>query len=242
MIGSDDMPCWSIHLAIAKRINKELNFNKNIFYFANIMPDTDYDSILKRYDSHYYGTLKCEGCPKEELPDLDRFLDDYKNYLKDPLICGYYCHILSDYFYNKEVYTKYFVQDSNNNIIGIKLNNGKILKLENDINGKKRDEYKHKDFENYGKILYKSNRVEFPVYDKDINNNISKLKLQFLDEQKIIKIIDNMTVRLTKWNTLSLKEKIFGIRFYMMTKKELDIMYENCIEFILSQLHKNKVI
>ena len=236
------MPCWSIHLAIARRINKELNYNKNIFYFANIIPDIDCDITFNRYDAHFYGTLKCEGCPNEELPDIDRFLKKYRKDLKDPLICGYYCHLLSDYYYNKEIYTKYYVQDENNNIIGIKQLNGKTIFIENDLNGNIKENYKHKDFESYGKELYKNKRVEFPVYDKDILNSISKLKINCLNEIQIKKTIEMITIRLTSWNTYSLHEKIFGIKYFMIRKKDLDILYENCIKYIIEELKKNQII
>ena len=35
------MPSWSIHLAIAKKVNSKLNLNKDLFYYGNLIPDVD---------------------------------------------------------------------------------------------------------------------------------------------------------------------------------------------------------
>lgn len=66
--------------------------------------------------------------------DINKFLSVYKSKLGNPLILGYYSHLLTDQFYNEKVYTSKWVQDDNDNIIGIRFNN-KILKI--DIDDKK---------------------------------------------------------------------------------------------------------
>ena len=35
------MPCWTIHTAIAKDLNKELNLNPDLLYYGAILPDVD---------------------------------------------------------------------------------------------------------------------------------------------------------------------------------------------------------
>ena len=75
------------------------------------------------------------SCPKETQIDISEFLKDYSNYITNPLILGYYSHLLTDNFYNNVVYSKHWVQNSDNDIIGIKFRNGKTKKI--DIQDKK---------------------------------------------------------------------------------------------------------
>ena len=51
--------------------------------------------------------------------NINKFLNTYKNELNNDLILGYYSHLLTDTYFNNVVYTKCWVQDINNNIIGI---------------------------------------------------------------------------------------------------------------------------
>ena len=135
------MPSWPIHLSIAKKVNEKLKLNKDLFYYGNLIPDVDKNSSINRYQAHYYDkNLPCFNCPKEHMINIDLFLKDYKDNLSNPLILGYYCHLLADYYYNLKVYTTKWVCDEENNIIGIKLKNNKIVSL--DKEGKKKNKKK----------------------------------------------------------------------------------------------------
>ena len=135
------MPSWSIHLAIAKRVNRKLNLDKDLFYYGNLIPDVDRKiTPIRRSEAHYYHHLTFPTCPKERMIDIDHFLTDYKEDLSNPLILGYYCHLLVDNFYNNEVYSNKWVQDEDHNIIGIRFKNGKILNIDvEDKNGKRQN-------------------------------------------------------------------------------------------------------
>ena len=52
------MPSWSVHLAVAKEVNKKLNLNKDLFYYGNLIPDVDKGTIINRYSYS-----KAEGRP-----------------------------------------------------------------------------------------------------------------------------------------------------------------------------------
>lgn len=147
------MPSWSVHLAIAKKVSDKLKIDKDLFSFGNLIPDTDKDCKLSRYEAHYYNKkLPYANCPKEKMIDLNHFIKDYKKHLTNTLILGYYAHLLTDYFYNGIVYSKCWVQDENNNIIGIRFKNGKIMKVDIDDKTQQKKKYKHKDFDIYGNI------------------------------------------------------------------------------------------
>ena len=157
------MPSWTIHLAIANKINQKLKLDNDLFYYGNLIPDVDKNSKINRYNAHYYdNNLSFPNCKKENMINISLFLNDYKKKIKNPLILGYYCHLLTDNYFNNEVYTKCWVQDNNCNIIGIKFKNGRIKYI--DIEDKKRikRKYKHKDFELYGKYLFNNNDIGLP--------------------------------------------------------------------------------
>lgn len=105
------MPSWGIHLKLAKKLNNKLNIDKDLFTFGNLIPDVDNDSIYTRKDAHYYTGIRFNKCPNELEIDLKKFLTDYKGKLNNPMILGYYCHILTDEFYNEYIYINKWVQD-----------------------------------------------------------------------------------------------------------------------------------
>lgn len=43
------------------------------------------------------------------------------------MILGYYCHILTDEFYNEYIYINKWVQDEKKSIVGIKFDNGNVI-------------------------------------------------------------------------------------------------------------------
>lgn len=167
------MPSWSIHLAIAKEVNKILKLDKDLFYFGNLIPDVDWGTSINRYQAHFYNDKKrYQKCKSEIMIDIEAFIKCYKNDLKNDLILGYLSHLLADSFYNEFVYTNAWVQDNNDNVVGIKFNNGKIKKI--DINDKKREKrkYKHYDLELYGKYLFKDGFVNLPTNKKVVLDNV----------------------------------------------------------------------
>lgn len=123
------MASWNIHLSIAKKVNEQLKLNKDLFYFGNLIPDVDKDSSIGRYNTHYYDDIPFPSCPKEKMINIEKFLNDYKEDLDNPLILGYYSHLLADNYYNNIVYSKCWILDEEKNIIGIRFKNNKILKI-----------------------------------------------------------------------------------------------------------------
>lgn len=221
------MPSWNIHLAIAQEINKTLKLDKDSFYFGNLVPDVDYDMDIKRKDTHYHN-IKCPSCPKENLPDINLFLKDYKKYLYNPVIMGMYVHLLTDYYYNNQIYSKYWVQDINNNIIGARLLNGKI------VDNKKK--FKHQDLGIYGKYLFKNKKIEMPKINNKLLKNIKKVKNNCYSNEIIKKRIEYLNNVYFNKNKYKLFEKIFGLKYKMISKKELDKIYNECIEYILDNI------
>lgn len=226
------MPSWSIHLKVGKELNKKLKIDNDLFMFGSLIPDTDNDWGKHRFEAHYYGELKYPKCPKENMIDLNSFLNDYKNKMNNPMIIGYYCHILTDYFYNEYIYYNKWIQDENNEIIGIKKKDGSII----DIRENFRDslKYKHTDLELYGKRIFKSEELIFPEYNDKFIESIDLLKDKFIT-------IDNVQFRINYLNSdfkdfNKLLEEELNKDYELFTKEELDKLLIDCIRFIEDRL------
>ena len=228
------MPSWPIHLSIAKKVNEKLKLNKDLFYYGNLIPDVDKNSSINRYQAHYYDkNLPYFNCPKEHMINIDLFLKDYKDNLSNPLILGYYCHLLADYYYNLKVYTTKWVCDEENNIIGIKLKNNKIVSLDKEGKKNLRKKYKHGDFELYGKYIF--NTIEIPTNSEIIKDNIKYLKDNLLTDELVDYRIKYLKTDFIKNNKLTLKERLIKNNYKIFTKTELDKMLEECVNLIIEK-------
>lgn len=233
------MPSWSIHLAIAKEVNKELGLNEDLFLYGNLIPDVDKNSSITRYEAHYYNeNLPFPTVKQEKMIDINKFLSIYKKQLNNPLILGYYSHLLTDQFYNEKVYTSKWVQDDNNNIVGIRLKNNKVLKIDIDDKKRLKRKYKHKDFELYGKYLFNDGLVSIPNNSKLIKENAIYLKDNFLTDELIDYRFNYLKNDFTGFNKLNFKEKIFKHNYKLFTKKELDNIFDECVVMIVKILKK----
>lgn len=231
------LPSWSVHLAVAKEINKTLKLDKDLFYFGNLIADINYGNKLTRKDTHYNKSFKCKKCITETLPDIKLFLKDYKDKLYDPLIMGYFCHILTDYYYNNYVFSNCWVQE-NNKVVGIKLKSGRIIKTDNKDKTLRKD-LKHYDFDLYGKYLFNKGDVVIPNIDYDISNSLSLLKSNYFTNDLVVKRMNYLNNEFYKFNKISLKEKIIGYKLF--TKEELDQIFNDCNNFILKEIDKLKI-
>lgn len=101
-------------MCIAKQINKKLKYDENMILLGSIAPDISKHLGETKTRSHFLTDGK--------TIDIERFLDKYKNLLKEPFIMGYFIHLYTDLLWDK-----YFVSD----IVekgAIKLLNGKTVK------------------------------------------------------------------------------------------------------------------
>ena len=231
------MPSWSIHLAVAKKVNEKLNIDKDIFYIGNLIADIDYDNKVSRRYTHYDEHNKCKSCPIENVPDINKFLKDYKDKLKDSLILGYYVHILTDYFYNNYIFSNCWILNKDKEFVGIKLKNNKVLNTL-DKNKKIRKKIKHYDLDLYGKYLFNNSFVELPKYNEEIKKSLILLKDNFFSNENVLKRIDYLNDKFYDFNKYTLFNKIFGLKYKLFYKEELDRMFEECIEFILCNIKK----
>ena len=93
-----------IHIAVAKEINKTLKKDESKLLIGTIAPDISKLVGESKTASHFLGI-------KGDIPNLDKFLSKYKNYLYDDFVLGYYIHLITDYLWFKYFITEFL--DSN---------------------------------------------------------------------------------------------------------------------------------
>lgn len=235
------MPSWGIHLKLAKKLNNKLNLDNDLFTFGNLIPDVDNDSIYTRKDAHYYTGIRFKKCPNELEIDLNKFLSDYKDRFKNPMIIGYYCHILTDEFYNEYIYTNKWIQDENKNVIGIKCDDGNIIDVSE--NFRESLKYKHGDLEKYGRYIYNNENLFIPNDKDKIMNNAGVLNDNFYFKENIEHRIDYLNNgEFKEFNKLSEDDINKKNTYLLFNQEELDKLFNNCYLYIVEKLRKEGII
>ena len=106
-----------IHIAVAKELNKDLKRDRSKMLIGTIAPDISKLIGETKIKSHF------QDAP-DNIPNLDKFLNKYKQNLNDDFVLGYYIHLFTDY-----LWFKYFIPDIRNKDLITELD-GKVLKLD----------------------------------------------------------------------------------------------------------------
>lgn len=102
------MPAGSIHLSVAKIVNKKLKIDENIFFVGSIAPDCWRHSKLHgdKHKSHFSVDYNLNGLDVK-IEDYNEFYKKYKNNLEDPFVLGYLIHLMVDNYWKKNVTSRY---------------------------------------------------------------------------------------------------------------------------------------
>lgn len=218
------MPCWTIHTAIAKDLNKELNLNPDLLYYGAVLPDVDKGNEVGKFKAHFY--IDHLKYPDEVIIDFDKFMEKYKNRLDRDLVIGYYIHLLTDYYFNEYIFDNTYILDDTGSIREIKL----LLGTTPDIESRRR--LKQDDFIMYGSYLLNNNRVGIPKDKELIYKHLCDLKHSFINEIEVNNRIDYMNSNdFLEYNNREENYKLF-------TREEYDKLYADCLKFIKDKLAK----
>ena len=87
-----------IHICIANEINKTINRNSKKLLIGTIAPDISKLLGETKFYSHFLDNVN------NNIPNINKFLEKYGNYLNDDFVLGYYIHLYTDY-----LWFKYFI-------------------------------------------------------------------------------------------------------------------------------------
>lgn len=106
------MPNWKVHLEVGKRINEKLKYQGEeyqMFLFGNILPDINNSYLVKNISVQY--EHKKTHLVNGKKPTYEKYYDKYKNSIKaNPVLIGYYVHLLTDYIWNNDFYSKHDIK------------------------------------------------------------------------------------------------------------------------------------
>lgn len=84
-----------IHIAVANEINKILSKDRRQILIGTIAPDISKHIGEKKYKSHFITE------DESNIPNLELFLNKYKQNLNDDFVMGYFIHLYTDYLWFK---------------------------------------------------------------------------------------------------------------------------------------------
>ena len=202
-----------IHIAVANEVNKVITKDRKKLLIGSIAPDVSKLVGENKIKSHFQDA-------DDDIPNLDKFLNKYSDYLNDDFVLGYYIHIYTDY-----LWFKYFVPDFYNNGIIYKLDGTKA-----NIDHDKMIEYFYNDYTSLNIKLIDEDKLELDIFYEELPAVENIIKEIPMDK---INLIVNKTSIIVE-NSKKEKEYIFDMK---IVNKFIDL----AIEYILSDL-KNKNI
>lgn len=226
------MPSWIVHLATANEIIKEIKIeNENSFLIGNLIPDAERYvikdfSIYVPYKVSHYSEIQIIDGNKEELPNVKKFIENYKNYLENSMVLGYLTHILTDYYWNKTTYLRYTIRDKEGNCVGIKLNNGNEI----ECGISERSKIKHNDFAIFKNNIIEKGNYTIPKYENRLLQDLKTIKEIPFNKEDLNKIIKYL-------NGESYNKKIG--QYHLFTQNEINEEYKNSIKFVIEFLKNN---
>lgn len=226
------MPSWITHLVTANKLLNRIEIkDKNSFLFGNVMPDILNNYIVKdtnvhrQYKStHFTDEIMINGI-KYEFPNPDKFLEEYKEKMNNPVIYGFYVHLLTDYFWNKISYTNHFKE--HNGLVEIQFVDGTIQDFEFDDAIR----IKQKDFAMFTDFLKNNNIIERINYSDDLvhlSNEITELPLTKADIEKTLTEVDKF---------LYGEEILVESNYKLFTQDKLNDYLEESVDYIIERLN-----
>lgn len=224
------MPSWITHLVVANEIQTK---EKNEFLFANIMPDIlegynvkKVSKIIRDYSTHFPKLEKLNGIVCK-LPDIKYFKEKYKNQMSNPIIKGYYSHLLTDYFWNNYAVGRYFYNyDKEKDLVKLKLKDGneKICTWDEAVR------IKQKDFGEFTNYLKYSRKIKIPIFTDKIEQYSKALEEFQYTKEDIKNTVDYIE------ELLQAEEKEEKEEYSIFTKDELTEKLQKNIIWVKEKL------
>lgn len=199
-----------IHIAVANEINKKIKKDYNKLIIGSIAPDLSKHMGKSKLESHFLDDVNID------IPNIDKFLEKYKEYLNDDFVLGYFIHLYTDY-----LWAKYFIPEIYENDM-IKKIDGTVLKCTDRMLCL----YIYNDYTNLNESLIKK-------YDLNIESLNSDIKVD-----NIIKEIpmENINIIINATKEIAKKTKIY--KDLVINMEQVKNFIELSTKLILSKLEE----
>ena len=224
------MPSWGIHLEIANLLIKRIsNIDKNLFIFGNILPDINNGYVIKEI-SHNIKHKITHYEENKEFKNYKIFFDKYQDKFDDSIVLGYFCHLLTDFYFNDLTYSKKGMHDDSGKLIGINLNSGENWLCAQE----EARQIKTNDFKIFSNYIYENIKLEKLKYDKEILESSKIIDEINIVEEDVLKTIEYLNSHIEG------KRKILeqsGCKCYKIFREdELKKHVDLCVDYIIGFL------
>ena len=223
------MPNWGEHLAVANKLAKKIKEDKNLFLFANILPDIQAGYLVKGISN-----IQPRNIDHFDLKNgkwgYENFYDKYSKKLNNPVVLGYLTHLMTDYCWNSLFYDKKCIKE-NNQIVGYINKDGVLVKGER----KKLREDKQKDFKEFQNYVYQNYEMQLPEISADIVSNVNIIENININDDDVKKVINY--IKETKKDAQN-KE----CELQIFTLEELIKQIDETVDFILEFLKDKNIL
>ena len=172
-----------IHIAVANEVNKKLNRDKSKLFIGTIAPDISKLVGESKIKSHFQDK-------DNNIPNLEKFLDKYKNDLNDDFVLGYYIHLIVDY-----LWFKYFLTEIEDKSMITKLDGTEVK-----CNGNMFSQYIYNDYTNLNIRLIDEYELDLKIFYSEVpefKNIIEEIPMDKINliVDKAGEIVENTKVR-----------------------------------------------
>ena len=202
------MASTMIHMAVANEVNKKIHRNLDKLLLGSIAPDISKQIGETKKKSHFLEE------DHSNIPQIDKFLDKYKDNLNDDFVMGYFIHLYTDYLWYKYFMTE--IYDHKDHII--KKMDGTYVKC----SGRMLSLYIYNDYTDMNIKLLEEYDLDLHIFYNDIpkmENIIKEIPMK-----KLNIIVDNASIIIEK--SKEHKTLIFNIdqiKKFIDTSTELTI-------------------
>lgn len=200
------MASATIHMAVANEVNKVLKRDNNIILLGSIAPDISKHVGQTKLESHFLDNVE------NDIPNMDKFLEKYKNNLDDDFVMGYFIHLYTDYLWFKYFMPEFFDKD-----MITKKDGTKVKCIDNMLSI-----YIYNDYTNLNISLMDEYNLDLNIFYEDIPPIKDIIKEIPMDKMQLI--IDKTGILIK--NSKEEKELIFditNIKTFVKTSTELTL-------------------
>ena len=204
------------------------------FFIANVLPDIYSSWIIKDaskvldYDITHYSNQYIINDKVYTLPDYEKFIKENVNMKNDTIFLGYLSHLIADYYFNNYAFKNHYI-NKGEQIVGIIDSNKKEINCDKEY----ARESKQGDFNYLSNIIInKINFKEVIVNDKIIEDSL-KIKNIDIKEEDLYKVEKYLNNLFSKENNKYIEDLDYNYK--MFSKEELEMLVNDCINFILEK-------
>lgn len=229
------MPTLTTHIAVAEKVCAKLKLkDKDLIVLGAAIVDWSNNFEDKNHLITHFQNSKSEGIENlESLPDLDRFEKKYQNQLDDPIMKGYWIHLLTDYYFNRYIYENIYVYDVHSKVIGVRLSNHKVklCSAADALNLKHQDFY---EFDNYLRIK----KEVHPLKYEGFFERLKKIDEVLMNEETYQKDAKSYNDSLVFFKDRGIHMTFYQPDLKVFQKYNLIKLLNQCVDYIASVIEK----